>query len=61
MNALTIQKELELAAWELAEAETLERQAKAKRTAAAKRIAASHLEIEIAINEAKNKSHKPNQ
>ena len=59
MNALTIQKELELAAWELAEAETFERQAKAKRTAAAKRIAAAHLEIEIAINDAKTRKLQP--
>jgi hypothetical protein len=58
MNAPELQKELELAAWEMAEAEGYERQAKALRTKAIKRIAAAHCEIEIAIIQAKSKTKK---
>ncbi len=61
MNAESLQKELELAAWEMAEAEGLERQAKAYRTKAIKRIAAAHCEIELAIIAAKSKTETKKQ
>jgi hypothetical protein len=55
MNALNLQRELELAAWEMAESERHEKTAKALRLSASKRIAASHLELEIAIKEAQSR------
>ena len=52
MNPNEIQKQLELAAYEMAEAEGHERAAKALRVKAAKRIASTHAEIADAIQQA---------
>jgi hypothetical protein len=53
MNAENITRELELAAWEMAEATTREKAAASLRASSAKRIAAVHLEIAAAIRAAK--------
>ncbi len=52
MNALRIMRELELAAFELAEAESHERAAKALRVKATKRTSAVHAEIAAAVKAA---------
>lgn len=64
MNAHTITTELELAAYELAEAEQHERTAQRLRNKAAKRIAALHANIttEIkAIEKRRNELSEPNR
>lgn len=52
MNALKLLDQLALAAWELAEAETLERSAAGKRKHAARLMAAAHAEVKAALAEA---------
>jgi hypothetical protein len=59
MNAENTIREMELAAYEMAEAETHERQAQKLRLNASKRIASVHLEMQIALGEAKNRSNQP--
>lgn len=49
MNALRIMRELELAAFELAEAESHERAARALRIKATKRTSAVHAELKTAV------------
>ena len=49
MNTPAALSELELATWELAEAEAHERMAKALRIKAGKRFAAVHLELKAAL------------
>ena len=51
MNADLILREMEIAAYEMAEAETCERRAHKLRLDATKRIASVHKEMQIAVNE----------
>ena len=53
MNAEIIIREMELAAYEMAEAETCERRAHKLRLDATKRIAAVHKEMTLALEDAK--------
>lgn len=53
MNAEAILKEMELAAWELAEAETAERRAHQLRTSASRRIASFHADFKTALTNAR--------
>jgi hypothetical protein len=55
MNADIMLREMELAAYEMAEAETCERRAHKLRLNATKRIASVHLEMQIAVSEFKNR------
>lgn len=55
MNAELACKELELAVYELAEAETAERRARQLRSQAARRISAFHAELKSAIITAQTK------
>ena len=52
MNAAAALRELELAAWEAAEAETHERAAKALRLKSARRTAAVHAHLKYALTSA---------
>ena len=53
MNAEIIIREMELAAYEMAEAETCERRAHKLRLDATKRISAVHKEMTLALEDAK--------
>jgi hypothetical protein len=55
MNAELIIREMELAAYEMAEAETSERRAQKLRLSATKRIASVHMEMQLAVNEFKTR------
>jgi hypothetical protein len=55
MNADILLREMELAAYEMAEAETCERRAHELRIKATKRIASVHAEMQIAVNEFKDR------
>ncbi len=55
MNADSILKEMELAAWELAEAEAAERRAHQLRKSASKRIASFHANFKAALETARSK------
>jgi hypothetical protein len=55
MNAELIIREMELAAYEMAEAETCERRAHKLRLSATKRIASVHMEMQLAVNEVKTR------
>jgi len=50
-------REMELAAYEMAEAETCERRAHKLRMAATKKIASVHAEMQLALNEFKNRAN----
>jgi hypothetical protein len=56
MNADMILREMEIAAYEMAEAETHERQAHKLRLSATKRIAFVRLEVQFAVSEFKTRS-----
>jgi hypothetical protein len=55
MNAEIMLREMELAAYEMAEAETCERRAHKLRLDATKRIASVHMEMQLAVNEFKTR------
>lgn len=55
MNADIMLREMELAAYEMAEAETCERRAHKLRMDATKRIASVHLEMQLAVKDFKNR------
>jgi hypothetical protein len=55
MNAEIMLREMELAAYEMAEAETCERRAHKLRMAATKKIASVHAEMQLALNEFKDR------
>jgi hypothetical protein len=57
MNAEIMLREMELAAYEMAEAETCERRAHKLRMDATKRIASVHLEMQLALNEFRNRAN----
>jgi len=57
MNAEIIIREMELAAYEMAEAETCERRAHKLRLDATKRIAAVHKEMTLALEDFKMSKH----
>jgi hypothetical protein len=57
MRADIILREMELAAYEMAEAETCERRAHKLRMDATKRIASVHLEMQLALNEFRNRAN----
>ena len=59
MNAELLLREMEIAAYEMAEAETSERRAQKLRLSATKRIASVYAEMQIALGEAKNRSNQP--
>jgi len=56
MNANIMLREMQLAAYEMAEAETSERRAHKLRLTATKRIASVHAEMQIAVDEFKNRT-----
>lgn len=56
MNAEIIIREMELAAYEMAEAETCERRAQKLRLSATKRIASVHAEMQLAVSEFKTRT-----
>ena len=56
MNANIMLREMQLAAYEMAEAETSEKRAHKLRLSATKRIASVHLEMQIAVDEFKNRT-----
>lgn len=58
MNTDAALRELELAAWEQAEAESHERAAKSLRIKAAKRVAAVHSEMKSAMQAARENHHQ---
>jgi len=55
MNADILLRKIELAVYEMAEAETCERRAHKLRMDATKRIASVHAEMQIAVNEFKDR------
>lgn len=55
MNADIMLREMELAAYEMAEAETCERRAHKLRLDATKRIASVYLEMQLAVTDFKNR------
>ena len=57
MRADIMLREMELAAYEMAEAETCERRAHKLRMAATKKIASVHAEMQLALNEFKNRAN----
>jgi hypothetical protein len=59
MNADVMLREMELAAYEMAEAETCERRAHKLRMDATKRIASVHLDMQLALNEFRNRTNVP--
>jgi hypothetical protein len=59
MNADLMLREMELAAYEMAEAETCERRAHKLRMDATKRIASVHLDMQLALNEFRNRTNIP--
>ena len=56
MNANIMLREMQLAAYEMAEAETSEKRAHKLRLTATKRIASVHLEMQIAVDEFKTRT-----
>jgi hypothetical protein len=56
MNAELLLREMEIAAYEMAEAETCERRAQKLRLSATKRIASIHAEMQLAVSEFKNRT-----
>ena len=58
MNVNTILNELEMASWELAEAESREKAAVILRRKSAARLASIHLELKTALEQAQNKKQK---
>jgi len=60
MNADILLREMELAAYEMAEAETCERRAQKLRLSATKRIASVHSEMQLAVSEFKTRPEKNN-
>jgi hypothetical protein len=58
MNVKTILNELEIATWELAEAESREKAAVILRRKSAARLASVHLELKTALEQAQNNKQK---
>jgi hypothetical protein len=58
MNVKTILNELEIATWELAEAESREKAAVILRRKSAARLASIHLELKTALEQAQNNKQK---
>jgi hypothetical protein len=58
MDVNTILNELEIATWELAEAESREKAAAILRRKSAARLASIHLELKAALEQAQNKKQK---
>jgi hypothetical protein len=56
MNAEILLREMELAAYEMAEAETCERRAQKLRLSATKRIASVYAEMQLAVSEFKTRT-----
>jgi hypothetical protein len=56
MNADILLREMELAAYEMAEAETCERRAQKLRLSATKRIASVHSEMQLAVSNFKTRT-----
>jgi hypothetical protein len=56
MNAESLLREMELASYEMAEAETSERRAQKLRLSATKRIASVYAEMQLAVSEFKTRT-----